>query len=294
MLDPGCLIDDDGQAYLTFDGGGSTTQTDNARIIKLNSDMISVNGSASVVPAPNFFEASYIHKYNGRYYFSYESIPNVGMDIYYGVGASPMSGYSWKGRVMNSPYNSNNEQAAFFPYQGLWYVVYHNRYVSNGDTYHRNVCLDRIAYNSDGTIQTVTCTQDGLTQLKKVNPYNKVEAETMADDSGIETDVTFDTGGGMKVISLDSGNWIRVRGVDFTSTAAHSINTRVYANATGGAMEVRIDSTTGTRLGTVSIPNTSGAWTTVTTSISSVTGVHDIYFKVTGAFGGFNWWQFSH
>lgn len=65
------------------------------------------------------------------------------------------------------------------------------------------------------TLQTVTCKQDGLTQLKKTNPDNKVEAETMADESGIETDITFDIGGGMKVISLGFGDRIRVRGVDF-------------------------------------------------------------------------------
>ena len=43
---PSVFIDDDGQAYLTFGGNGDS----NARIIKLNSDMVSVSGSAIAAP----------------------------------------------------------------------------------------------------------------------------------------------------------------------------------------------------------------------------------------------------
>ena len=42
LFDPGVFIDDDGQAYLYFGGGGPG----NARVIRLNSDMISTSGSA--------------------------------------------------------------------------------------------------------------------------------------------------------------------------------------------------------------------------------------------------------
>jgi beta-xylosidase len=58
LFDPAVFIDDDGQAYLYFGGGGAG----NARVIKLNSDMISVNGSAVTIDAPQYFEAPYMHK----------------------------------------------------------------------------------------------------------------------------------------------------------------------------------------------------------------------------------------
>jgi arabinoxylan arabinofuranohydrolase len=68
-FDPGAFVDDDGQAYLYFGGNGQG----NTRVIKLNGDMISINGSASQIVAPRFFEDSWIHKYNGKYYYSYST-----------------------------------------------------------------------------------------------------------------------------------------------------------------------------------------------------------------------------
>ncbi|HPD18265.1 MAG TPA: family 43 glycosylhydrolase, partial [Candidatus Goldiibacteriota bacterium] len=51
LFDPAVFIDDDGQAYLYFGGGGEG----NARVIRLNTDMISVNGAAVTINAPQFF-----------------------------------------------------------------------------------------------------------------------------------------------------------------------------------------------------------------------------------------------
>ena len=63
IFDPAVFIDDDGQAYLYFGGNG----VNNARVIKLNTDMISTSGSAVTIPTPNFFEAAWMHKRNGIY-----------------------------------------------------------------------------------------------------------------------------------------------------------------------------------------------------------------------------------
>lgn len=290
-FDPGCFVDDDGQAYLTFGGNDAS----NARMIKLNSDMISVSGSAVPVPAPNFFEASYIHKYNNNYYFSYETLPSAGLNIQYGMSSSPMSGYTWNGAVLTAPSNNNNNQAAFFSYQGVWYAAYHNRYLSGGSVYQRNCCLDRLYYNPDGTIQTVNCTQDGLTQLHYLNPYDQVEGETMAGESGINTEPC--TEGGMDVGYIQNGSWIRVRGVDFGSGASSFI-ARVASATSGGNIELRLDHTNGTLVGTCPVSGTGGwqTWTTRSCAVSGASGVHDLYLRFTGGSGylfNVNWWQFQ-
>lgn len=288
-FDPGCMVDSSGQAYLTFGGN----DPGNARVIKLNSDMISTSGSAVQIPAPNFLEASYLHMFNGKYYFSYEVHPSAGFNIQYGISSSPMSGYSWKGAVLSAPSNYNNNRSAFFTYKGVWYAVYHNRYLS-GNTYFRNCGLDRLYYNADGTIQTVTCTQNGLTQLQHVNPYNRVEAETMAKASGIQTESCAE--GGMDVGYIQNGDWICVRGVDF-GTGASSFNVRVAGAASGGNIELRLDSSTGTLIGTCPVSGTGGwqTWATKSCSVSGVSGVHDLHLKFTGGSGflfNVNWWQF--
>lgn len=290
-FDPGCFVDDDGQAYLTFGGNDAN----NARIIKLNSDMISVSGSAVPMPAPSFFEASYIHKYNNNYYFSFETLPSAGLNIQYGISANPMSGYAWKGAVLTAPSNNNNNQAAFFSYQGAWYAAYHNRYLSGGSVYQRNCCLDRVNYNPDGTLQTVACTLDGLAQLHHLNPYNQVEAETMASESGINTEAC--TEGGMDVGFIQNGSWIEVRGVDFGSGASSFI-ARVASAASGGNIEIRLDSATGTLVGTCPVSGTGGwqTWATKSCTVSGASGVHDLYLRFTGGSGylfNLNWWQFQ-
>jgi arabinoxylan arabinofuranohydrolase len=167
-FDPGVLVDDDGQAYLYW-GGGSNNQ--NARVIKLNNDMISVNGSAVSIPAPNHFEDSWIHKYNGKYYYSYSINPGNGQKINYMMSDNPMTGWADKGTLMNNlPDNSgNNNHHSIFQYKGSWYIGYHNRYVAIQQgidtTYKRNACMDQLFYNTDGTIQLVTNTKDGLPLL---------------------------------------------------------------------------------------------------------------------------------
>jgi len=105
VFDPAAFVDDDGEAYLYFGGNGDTM----ARGIRLNSDMISAQFPAVTLKAskdgaeatgmPSFFEASFMHKHNGKYYFSYSAnFPDRGASIDYAIGDSPLGPFEWKGR----------------------------------------------------------------------------------------------------------------------------------------------------------------------------------------------------
>jgi len=301
VFDPCVFVDDDGQPYLYFGGGGPNQ----ARVIKLNTNMIDPIGSAQTIEMPDFFEASHMHKRDGIYYFSYadnyeDTTP--GSQIAYMTSSSPMSGFVRQGVALGTPPNNygNNNHHTFFTYQGQWYCVYHNRHQATVEgivpTVHRNICLDRLYYNSDGTIQQVVITQDGLTQLKYLNPFVRVEGETIARQSGIKTEVC--TEGGMNVTAISNGDWIGVRGVDF-GTGALSFLARVASATTGSSIELRLDSLTGTVVGTCSVPYTGSrqTWTTVACNVSGVSGVHDLYLRFIGGQGtdlfNLNWWQFQ-
>ncbi|HEX2926875.1 MAG TPA: carbohydrate-binding protein [Ruminiclostridium sp.] len=302
-FDPGAFVDDNGQAYLYFGGNGEG----NTRVIKLNNDMISINGSASQIVAPIFFEDSWIHKYNGKYYYSYSTNFSKGAaTIDYMMSDNPLTGFQYKGTVLpNPPSNEgNNNHHTIFQFKGDWYMAYHNRAlaISNGAasgdarTYQRNVCIDKLTYNSDGTMQKVTITKDGLTQLKNVNPYVTNEAETMAQETGINTEAC--TEGGRDVCNIENGDWVRVRGVDFGSTGAASFDARVASSTSGGNIEIRLDSATGKLVGTCAVEGTGGwqTWTTKSCTVSGATGVHDLYLKFTGGSGylfNFNSWKFN-
>lgn len=282
LFDPMTFIDDDGQAYCYFGGNGD----DNMRAIRLNDDMISTQGNATTWNVPNFFEAAWVHKHEGKYYFSYSTTTNAGIRIDYMVSDNPMSGYTYGGVMSGQPpQNNNNNHQAVFQFNGEWYQMYHNRIVAmeNGidPVYHRNLAIDKFVHNGDGTIQRMVNTVDGLDQVGNLNPFERVEAETMSDQDGIDTEPS--TQGGFNLAFIDNNDWIMVEGVDF-ETGASSIAASVASDKTGGSIEVRLGSPTGTIVGTLTVPNTGGFqnWQTVTTSLNGASGVHNVYFVFKG------------
>lgn len=305
LFDPCVFVDDDGTPYLYFGGEGANQ----ARYIQLNPNMYDSVGSAVTISFPDFFEASHMHKYNGIYYYSYadnynsdytDPAPTPGSQIAYRTAPSPTGPFTYRGVALGPPPDNygNNNHHTFFTFQGEWYCVYHNRYQAGIDgvstTEHRNICLDRLYHNPDGTIQPVIPTRDGLPQLKNLNPFVRVEGETLYAQSGIKTEVCSE--GGMNVTSISNGDWIQIQGVDF-GTGAGSFLARV-AGALGGSIELRLDSVNGTLIGTCPVPNTGGAQTWMTTScnVSGASGVHDLFLRFSGSgdnLFNLDWWQFQ-
>lgn len=298
LFDPGIFVDDDGQAYMYFGGNGES----NIRVIKLGNDMISTVGSATTMTAPRFFEAAWVHKYKGKYYFSYASDFSQGASkIEYMISDKPTSGYTYKGVILPQPpdNDNNNNHATTIEFNGNWYVVYHNRNLAKQrreeTNYQRNVAIDQMFYNSDGTIKQVVPTVDGLEQLKYVDPYVKNLAVTMHKESGIETEECSE--GGRNVGFLQDGDWIQVKGVDFKDGATE-FEARVASALNGGNIEIRLGSPTGKLVGTCEVEGT-GDWqkyTTKTCSISGATGVQDVFFRFTGSGDyllNFSWWKFK-
>lgn len=294
LFDPGALIDSDGTAYLAFGGNGET----NARMIKLGNDLVSVSGSATALAPKGFYEASFLFKRKSTYYYAYSSDSANGLRIDYLSSSSPMSGYTYKGVLAGQPpLNDNNNHASEFEFKGQWYHAYHNRSVGKAAgidaTYKRNLALEVLNFKSDDSIEQVTYTTDGVPQIGSLDPYVRVEAETMKAQSGIETETCSD--GGMDVTSIADGDWVSVRGVDF-GAGAKTFSARVASTAAQGAIEVRSGSPTGTVLATCDVPATGGMqkWQATTCNVTGATGViKDLYFKFKGGGFAFDSWQFT-
>jgi arabinoxylan arabinofuranohydrolase len=299
VFDPMTFIDDDEQAYMYFGGNGE----DNLRVIKLNEDMSSLADSAERFNVPYFFEAAWMHKHNGVYYFSYSTNPANGMRIDYMTSDNPTTGFTYGGVLSpQPPNNSNNNHHATFEFNGEWYEAYHNRIVAQQEgiptTYKRNLCLDQFSHNADSTIETMVNTVDGVVQIGYVDPYVRVEAETMNDQDGIETEVC--SVGGMNVTNIADSEWVKVRGVDFGSTGPAAFTASVASDikigsSTGETIEIRLDDETGTLIGTVPISYTGGSdgWKTETIAVEDSSGVHDVYFVFRGE-GSENLFNFDH
>lgn len=297
LFDPGVFIDDDGQAYIYFGGNGDH----NVRCAKLKRDMISLDGEVIKLHAPNFFEAAWVFKRNGKYYFSYSTTPKAQMRIDYMTSDNPTNGFTYRGIVAGQPpVNDNNNHAAQFEFKGRWYHVYHNRVVAKQagipTAFRRNLAIEEFAFDAAGTIQKVTFTTNGVAQIGHLNPYDRVEGETFNAQSGVETEPC--SAGGMNLTDLNNGDWVRVVGVDFGSQGAKQFTARVASAESAGSIELRLGALDGKLIGTCQVEGTGGwqVWKEVSSTVTGATGVQDLYLRFTGGAGAlFNldFWKFE-
>nr|WP_275942573.1 carbohydrate-binding protein [Paenibacillus alba] len=336
LFDPAVLIDDDGSGYLYFGGGiptGKDADPGTARVAKLGADMISLDltasgGTLGRINPPWLFEDSGIHKYNGKYYYSYctnfssghpSDIPTGA--IGYMVSDNPMGPFTFVKTILPNPATffgvGGNNHHAIFEFNGQWYVTYHAQTVAKamaesgmypqmGGQPHgyRNTHINKVSFGADGVIQNITGDYAGVPQLKNLNPYTRVEAETIGWNGGISTETTTQPGGMVSSINLavsdiNDGDWTAVSKVDFGSTGAGTFKANVASGSSGGNIELHLDSAAGTLIGTLPISNTGGdnVWQTKTTSVSGAAGVHNVYMVYTGASAGnlfkVDSWQFE-
>ena len=104
-----------------------------------------------------FFEASWMHKYNGKYYFSY-STGNTHF-LCYATGDNPYGPFTYQGRILE-PVIGWTTHHSIAEYQGQWYLFYHDSILSKGITHLRSVKMAPLNYNADGSIQTITPYRD--------------------------------------------------------------------------------------------------------------------------------------
>jgi hypothetical protein len=302
-IDPTVFIDDDGQAYLYF--GRSVPG-----YVKLNSDMISYTGniqcptvnSQAFGPAPSggefpsqYEEGPWITKHGNTYLLAYAA-NGIPEDIAYSKATSPGGPFTYVGTIMKASGASFTNHTGIIDFNGHSYFFYHNGALkkggsvpSNGDGYHRSVCLEEFTYNADGSIPTLTPTASGPKAIANLNPYVKTEAETIAFEVGVTTETCSE--GGMDVTAIGSGDYIKVKNVDF-GAGATAFTARVAATTAGGTIEIRLGSATGTLVGTCTVAATGGAqtWSNTTCAVSGASGVNDLFL----VFGGSNTFNFNH
>lgn len=98
-----------------------------------------------------FFEASWMHTYNGKYYFSYSTGDTH--FICYAIGDNPYGPFTYQGILLN-PVKGWTNHHSIVEVNGKWYLFYHDTQLS-GKTHLRNVKVTELHYRPDGTIETV-------------------------------------------------------------------------------------------------------------------------------------------
>ena len=306
-IDPTVFTDDDGQAYMYW-GNPHTYWA------KLGDDMISLASGITQLPhIPNYQEGPWFYKRQGHYYLGFASTccPEA---LGYAMSDSPTGPWEWKGYIMRPTPRDRGNHPGICDFKGHSYCFGQNYDVMHLETFEhherRSVSVTEITYNPDGTIQEVPywLDQQPVRQLQWLNPYQRVEAETMAwgyglktakmgiPNTGVVADMPTSTGRrNMYVFDLNDGEYIRLRGVDFGAGAKRF---SITAAATEGCtVALRADSPEGPVLGTVKITRTGSVdkYRAFSTKVQGASGVHDLYITFGDVRGDvrLDWWQFQ-
>lgn len=188
-IDPAVFTDSDGSSYMYFggiwggqlqrwtdgkyDANGSKTdmQKDeeraiSPRVVRMNKSMLGFAEAVKEVKILDkdgkellgkdhdrrFFEASWMHKYNGKYYFSYSTGDTH--FICYAIGDSPYGPFTYQGVVLNPVIGWTNHHS-IVEIKGKWYLFYHDSILSGGKTHLRSVKVTELIHNADGSIATI-------------------------------------------------------------------------------------------------------------------------------------------
>ena len=306
-IDPSVYTDDDGQAYMYW-GNPHTFWA------KLGEDMTSLTSEVHKLPhIPNYQEGPWFYKRNGHYYLGFASTccPEA---LGYAMSDSPTGPWEWKGYIMKPTQRDRGNHPGIVDYKGHSYVFGQNYDLMHLETFvhheRRSVSATEITYNADGTIQEVPywLDQEPMKQLHWLNPYKRVEAETMAwgyglksakmgiENTGVVADMPTSTGKkNMYIYDINNGEYIKLRGVDF-GKGAKQFN--IAAASTGGVtVNLRLDSNKGSVVGTVTIGKTGNVekYRVFSGKVKNVAGVHDLYICFDKASGDvrLDYWQFK-
>lgn len=148
LIDPAVFVDDDGQAYFYYGGGSKcygAPLKDN--MIELREPLRQMEG------IEDFHEATWVHKYNGKYYLSYADNNDGANQLRYAMSESPLGPWKSMG-VFLEPQSCAMSHGSIVEFKGQWYVLYHCSDLSGEDAL-RSICIDRLEYNADGTIRMV-------------------------------------------------------------------------------------------------------------------------------------------
>lgn len=188
-IDPAVFTDEDGKSYMyfggiwggqlqrwatgKFDANGSKTdlQKDeepaiSPRVARMSKDMLSFAEPVKEIQILDeagkpllgkdhnrrFFEASWMHKYNGKYYFSYSTGDTH--FIAYATGDSPTGPFTYRGVILNPVVGWTNHHS-IVQFKGKWYLFYHDSVLSGGKTHLRSIKVTELTHNPDGSIKTI-------------------------------------------------------------------------------------------------------------------------------------------
>jgi len=161
-IDPTVFTDTDGASYLCWGNG-------DCYFAKLKPNMTELDGPITSIDLPGYTEAPWLHRRGNLYYLSYAAIPGGkgGEKIAYATASKVTGPWTYRGIITGEALNSFTIHQSIVEFKGQWYFFYHNAVLqlpdgTRGATGRRSVCVERLYYNTDGTIQPIVQTTEGV------------------------------------------------------------------------------------------------------------------------------------
>ncbi|WP_295121638.1 family 43 glycosylhydrolase [uncultured Chitinophaga sp.] len=124
---------------------------------RLNAPLTALDGPITTLTLPNFSEGAHLHKHKDWFYLSYGyGSPEK---VAYAMSRDINGPWEFKGILNDVPYNCETNRPCTLEMGGESYFFYHNGALPGGGSHRRSVCIDRLYYNDDGTIQEVVMTR---------------------------------------------------------------------------------------------------------------------------------------
>jgi hypothetical protein len=267
-IDPCCLIDKDGSAYLF-------TSMNRISCVKLKDNMIEADTQNAVFSNLNvdrgLLEGPFAFERNGKYYLTYPHALKTER-IEYAMADKPMGPYTYKGVIMDeSPSGCWTNHHSLVQFKGQWYFFYHDKDLSPKFDKNRSVKIDSLFFNADGTIQKVIPTHRGV-GLTNASSQIQIDRFSSKSDTLVAVELldTANAFKGWKTTFSKKDSWIKYNSVDFGKDKYKSVNIMALSDK-GATFQIKLNDSKGPVVAEVKIP-AGKEWANVKTKVKGLKG----------------------
>ncbi|MGO4771829.1 glycosyl hydrolase family 18 protein [Flavobacterium sp. W22_SRS_FK3] len=218
----------------------------------------------------------------------------IGLPFYgYGFGAAANQGISFANIVAQYPGSENQDQVGnTIYYNGIPTIKAKTAFaIQNAG----GVMIWELSQDATGSKSLLTAVNQVVTGSQPpTGTGTLIQAENFSSMSGIQTEATTDTGGGLNIGYADTGDWMAYFNINFPTSGSYVIEYRVASAVSGGRLSSDLSAGT-IQLGAVNVPNTGGwqNWQTITQTVNVNAGTYNfgIYVQNTGF--NLNWFRIT-
>ena len=160
-IDPTVFIDNDGTPWMAWGNG-------DCYMVKLKQNMVETDGPITKVPFRNYSEGPWLFKRGNLYYMVYAAdAPGVQAEqIAYSTAKKITGPWTYGGLLTGSAKYGFTIHPSVIEFKNQWYFIYHDgSYTLNGTPggdCRRQVCMEYLYFNPDGSIKPITLTSEGI------------------------------------------------------------------------------------------------------------------------------------